>query len=445
MTSTIGLSILPEYESLAHDERQGAFVVVLRPPPAPQERPPLRLVMALDASGSMAGKKMETALVSAKAVVKALSSADSFACVSFSGQAQVVLPMTTMNASGKQLAAQTIRGIKADGSTNLSDAILTSFELCQGKGHVLLLTDGCPTEGIASPDQLEQLTRGAARGATLSAFGFGRDVNPLLLSSLAETGRGNYTFIEEGEPPLEAIAAEVGGLLMTSAANLKLVVRPLAGVTIQQVLRSRDACLVDGLASLNLPALIAEEEVALPLVLRWDEAALGGTLATLSVQAYDVATGQLITAQASLTPCFTSTRGALRSDAAREILLGRSAVVLHQASQALSRSEHELARDLAASHEELSAYARAAGIDGDPQVAAALAMIQDAQQGLLVVGDASRLARQDMVATSSALSKKRSTITGVQAPSQMTSQKAFTSSSQVLGVKLIKTMLDNDD
>jgi uncharacterized protein YegL len=445
MTSTIGLSILPEHESLAYDERQGAFVVVLHPPPAPQERPPLRLVMAIDASGSMHGEKMATALASAQAVVKALSSVDAFACVSFNGKARVVLPMTTMNASGKQLAAQTIRGIKAGGNTNLSDAILSSFELCQGKGRVLLLTDGCPTEGITIPDQLDQLTRGAARGATLSAFGFGRDVNPLLLSSLAETGRGNYTFIEAGEPPIEAIAAEVGGLLMTTAANLRLVVRPSAGVTIQQVLRTSDARIVDGLASLELPALVAEEEVALPLVLRWDEAALGGILATLTVQAYDIATGQPISAQASLTPRFASARGPLRPDAAREILLGRAAVVLHQASQALHRSERELAKELAASHEELSAYARAAGVDKDPQVVAALSMIKDAQQGLLAAGDAPRSARQDMVATSSALSKKRSTMMGGKGASQMMSQKAFTSSSQLVGIDLIKKMLDNDD
>jgi uncharacterized protein YegL len=264
MSSTLGLTVLPEYESLAYDERQGSFVVLLRPPMAPQTRPPLRLVLAIDVSGSMLGDKLTTALASAQAILNALSPADTFACVTFNGKAQVLLPMTTMNAQGKQLAAQALRAAQARGNTNLGDAILSSFELCGGRGRALLLTDGCPTEGVTSPDQLAQLTRSTARGATLSTFGFGRDVNPLLLSSLSEQGSGNYTFIEAGEPPIEAIAAEVGGLLMTTAANLRLLFRPSPGVTIDQVFRASDVQLHDGAVSLGLAALVARRPSAAP-------------------------------------------------------------------------------------------------------------------------------------------------------------------------------------
>jgi uncharacterized protein YegL len=445
MSSTLGLTVLPEYESLAYDERQGSFVVLLRPPMAPQTRPPLRLVLAIDVSGSMLGDKLTTALASAQAILNALSPADTFACVTFNGKAQVLLPMTTMNAQGKQLAAQALRAAQARGNTNLGDAILSSFELCGGRGRALLLTDGCPTEGVTSPDQLAQLTRSTARGATLSTFGFGRDVNPLLLSSLSEQGSGNYTFIEAGEPPIEAIAAEVGGLLMTTAANLRLLFRPSPGVTIDQVFRASDVQLHDGAVSLGLAALVAEEDVSLPLSLRWDEAALGGTLATLSAQAYDVATGELLSSQEILLPRFTSARGALRPDAARELLLGRAAMALRSASHASGRPGAELAREVSALRGELTSYAALARIDDEPQVVAALAMLDDACKGLLARGEAQRTARQDMVATSAALSKKRSTMMGMKDASQLSSQKAFTSRSQLAGIDFIKKNQDNDD
>ena len=443
MSASIELTVTPEHESLPFDERRGSFVVTLRPPAAPQSRPPLRLALALDVSGSMAGEKLSTAVASALAVVKALAPSDQFACVAFSGRVRVVLPMTEMNAQGKQLAVQALHTLRADGNTNLGGAILSSFELCRGKGHAILLTDGCPTEGVTNPDQLLRLTRGAAQGATLSAFGFGRDVNPLLLSSLAEQGRGNYSFIEAGEPPMEAIAAEVGGLLMTTAANLRLVVRPAAGVTVERALRPTDVRSEGGLLVLELPSLIAGEDVALPLTLRWEESALGGTLATISAQAYDVATGQLLQQQAVLLPRHTSARGALVPAAAREILLGRAAVALRAASQATGRPGAELASELRALLRELGGYAAAARLTSDPQVRAALSMVDDAAGGLAAVGEAQRAARQDMVATSTALGRKRTTMMGMKDPKKLASQQVFASRSQRAGIDLFKKQ--NDD
>lgn len=444
MPSTIGLSILPEYSSLAFDERKGTFVVLIRPPPAPQKRPPLRLVLALDVSGSMAGDKLTTALASARSVVRALSADDSFACVTFNGRAQALLPLTSMNASGKQLAEQQLQKARAQGNTNLGDAIISSLDIVAGKGHVIVLTDGCPTEGVTSPDQLIQLTRGAAQGATLSAFGFGRDVNPLLLSSLSDAGGGNYTFIEAGEPPIQSIAAEVGGLLMTTAANLSLQVRPRPGVTVDRVLRTADVRVDNGVVFLELPALVAEEDVALPLSLRWDESALGNPVATVQLRARDVATGQPLQEELSLLPAFASRRGDLHQGAAREILLGRAALALRYGSQASGRPGAELAREIGMIRSELLDYAQAARIQREPQIAAALQMLFDAQHGLEASGEGERSARQDMVATSMALSKKRTTMAGLSNASQAASQAAFASRSQIAGIDFVNRALEEE-
>lgn len=444
MPANIGLSILPEYSALAYDERKGTFVVQIRPPPASQKRPPLRLVLALDVSGSMAGDKLSTALASADAVVRSLSSEDTFAFVTFNSRAEVILPATAMNAHGKQVAMQKLQGVRAHGNTNLGAAILSSLELARGQGRAIVLTDGQPTEGVTSPDQLIQLTRGAAQNASLSAFGFGRDVNPLLLSSLSDAGRGNYSFIEAGEPPIQTIAAEVGGLLMTTAASFSLEVRPAPGAAIERALRSSDVTQSNGIVRLELPALIAEEDVTLPLLFTWSEGALGGPVAHLTLRAYDVATGQPIAQEASLLPRFASQRGPLERGAAREILLGRAAMALRQASQNHGRSGRDLSLEIATLRGELIAYGQAAGVEQEPQVVAALQMLHDAQTGLAAAGHSERTARQDMVATSVALSKKRSTMMGLRDPSQQASQNAFTSASQSAGIDFIKRALKND-
>ncbi|MCU0653735.1 MAG: VWA domain-containing protein [Polyangiaceae bacterium] len=443
MSASFELHILPEHEALAYNEREGRFVLAVKPPAAPSTRPPLRLVLALDTSGSMHGEKLQTAVASARAVVRSLGPSDAFACVAFSSRVRELLPMTPMDAAGKQRAFGALDEAKASGNTNLGGAMLTSLELCRGKGRVLLLTDGCPTEGVTGPDQLLRLVQGAASGATLSAFGFGRDVNPLLLSSLAEQGRGNYTFIEAGEPPVEAIAAEVGGLLMTTAANLRLALRPSPGVKIEQVLRAGDVRLDSGNLLLELPALVAEEEVFLPLSLRWEEAALGGVLAVVSAQAYSVETGQLLQEQASLLPTFSSARGAYLPAAAREILLGRAAMALRKASQAVQRASAELAAEIGALGVELQQYASRAGISADPQVSATLATLEDTRLRLLSNGEAQRSVRQDMVGTSVMLSRKRSTMMGLKDSSQAAAQKAFTTRAQSAGIDLIKKMFED--
>lgn len=440
MASGLTLDLIPEYQTLPYNTRKGFFIVRVTPPLTPQDRPPIRMVLALDVSGSMSGTKLTSAILSAQTTIKALSSIDYFSCVTFDDRIKVILPMTQMDAYGKQLARQILSNVKAGRNTNISDAILTSFKLCEGKGHVLLLTDGCPNDGVVDPDQLLNLVAGAAGGATLSAFGFGRDVNPMLLSSIAERGRGNYTFIETGEPPMEAIAAEVGGLMKAVAANFQLVLRPSAGVQIEKVLRFNDVHQSEGQVVLSLSSLIGEEDIMLPIFLHWNESAIEGAILTATAQAYSTSDGSPLQASIELVPRFAEVRGAIQPKAAREILLGHIAEALHVASQATDLSKFILAEELQKSYSKLFNYAKEANISDDLQVESALQILNETSREL-ADGD-EKTTRQDMFATSTMLSKKRSTISGTR--NRQTDQ-AFKTKSQLFGIDLFKNMESDDE
>jgi hypothetical protein len=344
-----------------------------------------------------------------------------------------------MTATGKEMALERLRRVRASGNTNLSAAMLASFEQASadGKGgRVVLLTDGCPTEGVCDPDQLVQLARGARGPSSLSAFGFGRDVNPLLLLGISESGQGNYSFIEAGEPPVAAIAAEVGGLLLTVAAGVSIQIIPAPGVTFERAHRAHGFSFdgATGVGRFELPSLIAEEPVHLAFDLTFTEAAIGRPLARIVVSAHLTDSGAPITVDTVLDPRFAEHRGAFVQGATRELLLARAAASLARASRSGDRHGRELASELTMLQGEIAGVARAAGIGGDDQILAALEMLREAVVGLGSNGEAERAARQDMVASSQAMSKKRTTFIGMAAGAK---QATFMSRSQKTGMDLI--------
>jgi uncharacterized protein YegL len=416
MSSVFGLTVLSEIESLARGDRRASFVARIDPPAAPVKRTPVRLVMALDTSGSMAGEKIAAAQASAAALVRALGPDDTFACVTFSTRVATLIAPTSMTGAGKSLAIEQLGRARAGGNTDLAGAILSSLRIANeaGGGRVLLLTDGCPTEGVTDEKQIDALTRGSAARSTLSTFGFGRDVNPLLLQTLADTGRGNYTFIEAGEPPTMAIAGELGGILLTVAAGVTLSLRAGPGVRIDKVHRLAGVAWdVPGReAAIELPPLVAEEPVYVAFELSWDgDAAESLALATLSARR--TSDGSAVQLEAHAHGRVGDARGAIVAAAAREILLARAAVALGHASTARDRSARDLATSLTAQIGEFSGAARLAGLESDPEIAAALALMAEAQRGLAAQSSEQQdRSRQDLVAAAASVRGKRNTHVG---------------------------------
>jgi Ca-activated chloride channel family protein len=432
------LTVLSEYSSIQAADGSATFVALIVPPPAIEKRPPLRLVLALDVSGSMEGEPLATAVLSARGLVRCLGAEDTFACVGFSDRVEMLVPSQPMTVAGKALAEERLLCAWADGGTDLAGAMLKALEVANlgpAGGRVLLLTDGQPTSGVTRPAEMEVLAHGALGRATLSTFGFGRGVNARLLASLAEIGRGGYTFIETGEPPVEAIGAELGGLLATVATGVELRITSAPGVAVREVHRSSGVTVGDRAVTIALPSLVAEEPAAVVFTLAWTPDSAGDELATVELFSRSPETGELSRRAGSCRPTVTLARGAIDPKAAREIVIARAAAALAQASDDVAGRRPDARDRLSRASAELGQYARVAGVTEDSGVKAALGMVGHtlAELGRAVSPEV----QQNLVAAAVAVRHMRGTMLGF-APAAM---RGLTRDYQTRGSELLRASL----
>ncbi len=128
-----------------------------------REYMPLSVVLLLDTSSSMAGKKLDNAKRSLDQFLKRLNSGDEAMLVTFDSRPIVAQPFT------KDLDSirRSIRRVEALGSTALYDAILRGLQESQNAGNrrrvLLLLSDGINTYGNAELNgTIARLRRSAA-------------------------------------------------------------------------------------------------------------------------------------------------------------------------------------------------------------------------------------------------------------------------------------------
>lgn len=204
------------------------------PASASHKRLPLNISLVLDRSGSMAGDKMKYARKAAEFVINQLGEEDYVSIVNYDDR--VGVSSASAPVRNKELLRQKIRELQERGSTNLTGGMLEGYQqvkstLREGYVHrVLLLTDGLANQGITDPIQIQRIAekKYAADGIAISTFGLGADYNETLLTQLAETGRGDYYFIENPDKIPNIFAAELKGLLSVVAQNatVKLVLPP---------------------------------------------------------------------------------------------------------------------------------------------------------------------------------------------------------------------------
>jgi Ca-activated chloride channel family protein len=205
-----GLNLISFRDPL--DEDNDGFFLLLAAPNVevdPDESIAKDVILVLDRSGSMEGKKFQQAQEALKFVLGHLNPEDRFNIIAFSTGTKAY-SQSLKPASEAPDAIRWVDSLSAQGSTDINLALLEAVTLVdnQRPGMVIFLTDGLPTEGETdTTDILKNIEDASPRNLRLFAFGVGYDVDTFLLDSLAKGHHGTTTYVT----PDQAIDESVSG------------------------------------------------------------------------------------------------------------------------------------------------------------------------------------------------------------------------------------------
>lgn len=293
ISASLGIDVI----ALEQDEQVSALVELTAPPVAStEERPPTKLVVVLDRSGSMGGERLDEAKQALCVLVQRLRATDNFGLVVFDDS--VGVPVAAGPLADKPSVLARIQAVEAGGCTDLGAGYLRGLQearrIAGNEGAaVLLVSDGHANSGLTDPDTLAGIARTATQErVTTSALGFGLGYDETLLSALAKGGNGNELFAESADAAGGAIAGEIDGLLSQSIQAASLLVAMSAHVRAVRVVNELTSAMVEGGLQIELGGFYAEE--TRKLLLTFDipgMPALGLTqVATLALRYVDTTT-----------------------------------------------------------------------------------------------------------------------------------------------------------
>ena len=174
-----------------------------RTAPRTGERPPAALTFVIDISGSMAEPgRLDLAKESLGTMTDRLRDDDSVALVTFSDEAETVLPMTRLG-DRRGRVHDAIDSLEPTDSTNLGAGVETGYAtavegLREGAtNRVVLVSDALANTGDTDADTILERVAGARRdhGITLFGVGVGSDYGDALMERLADKGDGHTTYV----------------------------------------------------------------------------------------------------------------------------------------------------------------------------------------------------------------------------------------------------------
>jgi Ca-activated chloride channel family protein len=211
----------------------------LAPPRSPEGT---AVVLIIDKSSSMEGKKIELARQAAIGVVENLRPIDLVGVLIFDNSFQWDVPIR--RAEDKVLIKRLISGIVPDGGTQIAPALAEAYRKVLPAHatfkHIVLLTDGISEEG----DSLDLSKEAAAQHVTISTVGLGQDVNRAYLEKVATVAGGKSYFLNEPAGLAQIVLKDV--MEHTGSTAVEKTLRPFV---------AKNAEILDGVAIDTAPPL----------------------------------------------------------------------------------------------------------------------------------------------------------------------------------------------
>jgi uncharacterized membrane protein len=249
-------SVYIEKDKDKEDALNRALPATLAPPRSPEGT---AVVLIIDKSSSMEGRKIELARSAASGVVENLRPIDTVGVLIFDNSFEWAVTMR--RAEDRTQIKKMIAGIRPDGGTQIAPALTEAYQrvlpTTAAYKHLVLLTDGISEEG----DSFDLARQANNRKVTISTVGLGQDVNRSYLEKIAQFAGGKSYFlndpqgleqillhdvlehtgstaVEKQMPPEVAKQAEIlDGVGIETAPPLKGYVRFIAKPTAETILR----------------------------------------------------------------------------------------------------------------------------------------------------------------------------------------------------------------
>jgi uncharacterized protein YegL len=181
-----------DHKNLPEDAVERTFPAKLAPPREPEDTV---VVLVMDKSASMEGKKIELSRAAATGVIENLRPEDQVGILIFDNSFQWTVPIR--RADDKPMLKRLIAGINPDGGTQIPAALNEAYKkiapMTATFKHMVLLTDGISEEG----DSMKLARDAADHKVTISAIGLGQDVNRPYLEKLAQNAGGKSYFLND--------------------------------------------------------------------------------------------------------------------------------------------------------------------------------------------------------------------------------------------------------
>ncbi|CAM5338701.1 VWA domain-containing protein [Streptomyces hirsutus] len=182
-----------------------------------EDRPPAALTFVVDVSGSMDEPgRLDLARESLATMTDRLRDEDSVAIVTFSDEAETVLPMTRLDGNRDEIH-DAVDALEPAQSTNLGAGVETGYEtavegLREGAtNRVVLVSDALANTGDTDADTILERIGESRRehGITLFGVGVGSDYGDALMERLADKGDGHTVYVSDEEEGREVFCEQL--------------------------------------------------------------------------------------------------------------------------------------------------------------------------------------------------------------------------------------------
>lgn len=237
---------------------------------AQEKRRELALVIALDRSYSMKGRKLDLAKAATLGALDLLDENHRFAVITFDSQPEITVPLAPVRS--KRRAEDQISRFTASGQTNIYPALQTAYRLLvdlpSKAKHVILLSDG-----DTQPADFQRLVkRMAEANITVTTVAIGAEADVVLMENISKWGKGKFYYTVSPDRVPKIFIDETNRIV-----NESLVEEPVRAVPRQKAdaLRGIDfsgAPALKGYASTKLKEgadLTLSTETGAPLLARW--------------------------------------------------------------------------------------------------------------------------------------------------------------------------------